>query len=68
MPKRWDGPFYQFASGRVTYACTYDNKGSNANRTVTSGSSAETDEMCMATGYYFPATKSLFCLDSLGPF
>jgi hypothetical protein len=24
--------------------------------------------MCMATGYYFPATKPLFCLNNLGPF
>ena len=23
--------------------------------------SAQTDEMCMATGYYFPATKATIC-------
>lgn len=61
-------PFYEFASGRLTYECTYDNTGTNAATTVISGPSAATDEMCMATGYYFPATKSLICLNDLGPF
>jgi hypothetical protein len=61
-------PFYSFASGKLTYECTYSNTGSNAGSTVVSGPSAETNEMCMATGYYFPATKPLICLNSLGPF
>ncbi len=55
-------PFYTFTSG-VTYKCTYNNP---TNRTITSGDSAATDEMCMASGYYFPATKSIICLNSLG--
>lgn len=67
--KTWmASPFYTFASGKLTYECTYDNTGSNAASTVVSGPSAETNEMCMATGYYFPATKPLICLNSLGPF
>jgi hypothetical protein len=61
-------PFFTFASSQLTYECTYNNTGSNAGRTVRSGSSAETDEMCMAVGYFFPATKSLICLNNLGPF
>lgn len=47
--------FYRFASGELTWECTYNNTGDNAGRTVTAGQSAKTDEMCMATGYYFPA-------------
>lgn len=61
-------PFYTFATGELTYECTYNNTGSNEGRTVTAGSSAETDEMCMAVGYFFPATKPLICLNDLGPF
>jgi len=58
-------PFYSFASGKVTYRCTYNN---TTGRTITSGDSAATDEMCMASGYYFPATKPLLCVDNAGPF
>jgi Copper type II ascorbate-dependent monooxygenase, C-terminal domain len=59
--KSWTTPFYQFTSNQLTYRCDYNNTG--ANRVVT-GNSAETDEMCMAVGYFFPATKSLICLNS----
>lgn len=56
-------PFYTFsdASGpnKLTYECTYVN---NTSRTITSGDSAQTDEMCMATGYMFPATAPTFCV------
>ena len=58
-------PFQTFTSGKVTYRCTYKNE---TGRTITSGDSAATDEMCMASGYYFPATKSMFCYDGQGPF
>lgn len=61
-------PFYTFATGKVTYRCTYNNTGSNSTRTISDGDSAATDEMCMASGYFFPATKSLFCLRNAGPF
>jgi hypothetical protein len=61
--------FYTFESGQLTYECTYDNTGSNKNVTVKSGSSAEFDEMCMASGYFFPALRAKFCLrDSVLPF
>ena len=70
VPAMWmAAPFYTFASGKVTYRCTYNNTTApNSNRTITSGDSAATDEMCMASGYYFPATKSLMCLNDQGPF
>lgn len=61
-------PFFTFATNQLTYECRYNNIGSNSGSTVSSGPSAETDEMCMATGYYFPATKPLICLNNLGPF
>jgi Copper type II ascorbate-dependent monooxygenase, C-terminal domain len=61
-------PFYTFATNKLTYECTYNNTGPNAAKTVTSGPSAVKNEMCMATGYYFPATKPLLCLNNLGPF
>jgi hypothetical protein len=56
-------PFYTFndpsGPNRLTYTCTYVN---NTNRTITSGDSAQTDEMCMATGYMFPAAQPTFCI------
>lgn len=59
--QRWNAPsFYTFASPMLTWKCTYDNTGSNANNTVVSGGSAQTNEMCMATGFIFPATKPKF--------
>lgn len=57
-------PFFSFSTSKLTYECTYDNTGPNADKTVTSGSSAVSNEMCMATGYYFPATKPLFCYNN----
>lgn len=61
IPATWmASPFFAFASGKVTYRCTYYNP---TDRTITSGDSAATDEMCMASGYYFPATKSRICFD-----
>ncbi|MBS1123485.1 MAG: hypothetical protein H6Q90_5713 [Deltaproteobacteria bacterium] len=44
----------------LTFACTYDNP---SNRTIEDGNSAATDEMCMASGYYFPATHPRFCFN-----
>lgn len=56
------GPqFYEFSSGKVTWECTYNNTGDNATRTIRDGQSAKTDEMCMATGYYFPAVSPKGC-------
>lgn len=56
-----DDPFFTFASGKLTYRCDYDNPD---NVTVGEGQSAETDEMCMAVGYFFPANAPKFCVNS----
>ncbi|HEU0032057.1 MAG TPA: hypothetical protein VFQ53_15595 [Kofleriaceae bacterium] len=53
--------FYSFTSNKLTYECRYTNM---TGRTITSGDSAATDEMCMASGYYFPATKPRFCYNN----
>jgi hypothetical protein len=59
-------PFYALSSGnKLTYRCTYNNPTVNI---IRSGDSAARDEMCMASGYYFPATKPLICLNAAGPF
>ena len=56
---KWmDAPFYSYSSGKLTSSCTWSNPGSG---TVYAGDSANTEEMCMASGYYFPATKSTIC-------
>ena len=49
--KSWMTPatFYSFAA-KLTYECTYDNASGTA---IHSGESAQYDEMCMASGYYF---------------
>jgi hypothetical protein len=62
--KTWGAPFYTFATDKLTYQCTYDNPGIS---TITSGASDATDEACMAIGYFFPATRSLLCVDNTGP-
>lgn len=60
--------FYSFSTGKLTYECTYNNTGDNAGMTVSTGDSAQDEEMCMAAGYYFPANKALFCYNNFGPF
>jgi hypothetical protein len=58
----WDSdPFYTF-SNDLTWTCSYNNTGPNANMTVVAGPSAATNEMCMAVGYYFPSTGPTFGL------
>jgi hypothetical protein len=59
-------PFYTFTATKLTWTCTYDNTGDNANNTVVSGTSASTDEMCMATGYFFPSTGPKFNVQYMG--
>jgi hypothetical protein len=55
-------PFLQFAAGeKLHYECSYKN---DTSMTITDGESAATNEMCMAVGYYFPATATSFCLNS----
>jgi hypothetical protein len=53
-------PFYAFESGQVTYRCTYNNPSTEV---IHDGDSAASDEMCMASGYYFPGSKGLICYD-----
>lgn len=53
--------FYTFSTNRITYECTYNNPTGNV---IRSGDSADTDEMCMASGYFFPATGPRFCLNT----
>jgi hypothetical protein len=55
-------PFYQFTSPTITWACTYDNTGSNANKTLVTGPSTLTNEMCMVASFYFPANDPTFCV------
>jgi hypothetical protein len=56
-------PFFTFSSGKLSYQCEYMNP---TNRTIITGDSAATDEMCMAIGYYFPAPGGIghLCLNS----
>ncbi len=62
--KTWNAmPFYT-VSGNLTWTCTYNNTGDNKATTVKQGQSADTDEMCMATGYYFPSTTAKFCVNA----
>jgi hypothetical protein len=65
--------FHTF-TGVLAWQCTYNNNApppfcdqggpagscSNADTAISQGLSAETDEMCMATSYYFPATGPRF--------
>ena len=61
----WNAPtFYQFPGNSLTFDCTYNNNDPsdpNSETTITDGPSAQTNEMCMATGYFFPATGAQFC-------
>jgi hypothetical protein len=68
-------PFYTFANSELTWTCQYNNNApgpyepngpSNANTTIYSGPSAATNEMCMAAGFYFPATGPTFGLQTGG--
>jgi hypothetical protein len=60
---RWDAPFLiPSDTEELQYSCTYKN---DTDQIITVGESASENEMCMAVGYYFPATGSTFCLNSL---
>ena len=52
-------PFQMEAGDRMVVDCTYDN--------TTSAPIYFPSEMCVAFGYYFPATKQLNCVDSVWP-
>lgn len=55
----WQDDHYTFGTS-LSYECTFTN---NTQNRVTEGDSAATDEMCMAVGYFFPATGPVFCLN-----
>lgn len=55
---------YTFSASGMTYECVYNNPGPT---TITSGNDPQTDENCVGSGYFFPATRPLLCLDSTGP-
>jgi hypothetical protein len=59
--ERWPAPYLTFASKQLSYECNYTN---TTTQTLTTGESAIANEMCMAVGVYFPATKDTFCLNS----
>jgi hypothetical protein len=56
----WSTEPYRFGSGSLRYECEYHNPTPNE---IKVGDSAETDEMCMAIGYYYPAEGTTACLD-----
>jgi hypothetical protein len=58
---RFDAPFVELTTGKLTYRCDYDNP---TDQTITTGESAEKNEMCMGVGYIFPAKRSSFCVNS----
>lgn len=58
--RTWAPPFFAFASGKASYACSYVNPTS---RTLQRGPSQQVDEECMAVGYFLPATRSSTCRD-----
>jgi hypothetical protein len=59
--ERYGEPYLQFSSGKLTYRCTYHNTTSEP---LTTGESALSNEMCMAVGLYFPASRDTYCLNS----
>lgn len=64
--QEWTAPEFYTFSGQLTWECTYNNLGDNAASTIVDGQSARTNEMCMATGYYFPAAGPRGCVMSGG--
>jgi hypothetical protein len=58
----WKEPYTVFNAGeKLYYTCSYSNPLSTR---LTVGESANTNEMCMAVGYFFPATGNSLCLNS----
>lgn len=53
-------PFFAFATNRMTYGCTYDNP---YGFTLRTGGSYQSEEQCVAVGYFFPASKPMQCRD-----
>ena len=57
-------PFVRFGSTKLTYECRFDNP---SNRTIRRGDSYQSDEECLAVGYFFRATRPFACSDGYGP-
>jgi hypothetical protein len=58
----WLDAAYSFSAPELTYRCDYAN---DTDHVVTTGPSAQTDEMCMAIGYFYPAPEGpKFCINS----
>jgi hypothetical protein len=53
-------PLALASGGGLEFTCHDRNP---TDRTITVGSSAETDEMCIVFGHYYPGPGLLFCLD-----
>lgn len=51
-------PFHTFASTKLTYGCTYDNP---TTLTIRNGESEQSEEECIAVGYFFPSTRPEVC-------
>jgi hypothetical protein len=60
--ERWQAPYFTFSSGKLDYLCQYNN---TTDQPLVTGESAVANEMCMAVGTFFPATKDIFCLNSM---
>jgi hypothetical protein len=61
--QQWStSPFFSFTSGVLSYQCEYVNPNTYQ---IGFGDSVTREEMCMAMGYYFPATGATgyMCLD-----
>jgi hypothetical protein len=59
----WPSPFLDLSDDeQLYYSCTYRN---DTDATIVQGESAAKNEMCMAVGYYFPASVATICIDSL---
>jgi len=53
-------PFHTFSAAGMTYACSYSNTN---NFSLHAGDSEQTDEACMAIGYFFPALHPAICIN-----
>ena len=56
--------FHPFSPAGLTYSCTYANPTGSP---IHFGESDETDEVCIAIGHFFPATRPSLCVNDVGP-
>lgn len=57
-------PGYQFSGSGLTYSCAYLNP---TGQTIHTGLSESSDEVCIAIGFFYPATRPSICLNNVGP-